>query len=171
MDDMDNDDNDCGMKGSVPIEGDELIKLLPHRGKMFLLSRIVSFDLDKHSLVSEYDISGDSLFFDKTLGGFPSWAAFELAAQSISALSGLRGRLRGEGPKFGFILSVSALEVRIPVLKEGVPVSVTVEEETVLENVYSFRCGVYSGGKNAVSAKLTVMEADDPEAVLRSAGA
>jgi predicted hotdog family 3-hydroxylacyl-ACP dehydratase len=158
------------MLKSALIEKDELMTLVPHKGKMFLLSRVVSFDVDKRSLVSEYDINGGCLFFDHKLGGVPAWVGFEFMAQSISALSGIQGRLRGEAPKFGFILSVSGLEITMPVFKDGSTAITTVEEETVVESVYSFWCGIDSGGKRAVRAKLTVMEAEHPESVLNRDG-
>jgi predicted hotdog family 3-hydroxylacyl-ACP dehydratase len=154
------------------INRDELITLVPHKGRMFLLSRVVSYDLENHSLSSEYDITGDCLFYREDLGGVPSWAGFEFMAQSISALSGLRNRGSGKKPPFGFILSVSDMVLHIPVLKEGTTAFIEVEEETVVDSVYSFRCSLFSGPSSAAErtgdkkikaagAKLTVMETED----------
>jgi predicted hotdog family 3-hydroxylacyl-ACP dehydratase len=157
------------MAESVLIEGGELINLVPHKGRMFLLSRVTSYDSEKRRLASEYDITEDCLFYDRELQGVPAWVGFEFMAQSISALSGLDGRGRGEPPKFGFILSVSGLEVKIPCFKKGSTAVIEVEEETMVDNVYSFRCRVSSEGKPALEARLTVMEADDPKAVIEGA--
>jgi predicted hotdog family 3-hydroxylacyl-ACP dehydratase len=136
----------------------ELASLVPHKGKMLLLSRILSWDPEKHRLKAEYDITRDCLFFNKERQGIPAWAGFELMAQSISAFSGLIGRAHGKGPRFGFILSVSGLVLHLPVLQGTVRIEV--EEETVVDNVYSFRGCVFSGQTKAVTAKLTVMEAE-----------
>jgi predicted hotdog family 3-hydroxylacyl-ACP dehydratase len=149
------------------IDRAELLTLVPHKGRMFLLSRIVSNDIQKHSLACEYDITAESLFYKEELKGIPSWVGFELMAQSISALSGLRGRLCGKPPRYGFILSVSDMALHIPVLAGTVRIEV--EEETVVDLVYAFRCRVFSGEKNAVEAKLTVMEAEDVSSVIKDA--
>jgi len=137
----------------------QLQTLLPHRRKMFLLSRVLSWDFEKGLLKAEYDIGEGGLFFDKALGGMPAWAGFELMAQSISALSGLRRRARGENPLFGFILSVSELVVHVPVLRGTA--AIEIEEDTVLDNVASFRCRVLQAGEEGVGAKLTIMETAD----------
>jgi predicted hotdog family 3-hydroxylacyl-ACP dehydratase len=151
------------------IDREELLTLVPHKGSMFLLSRIVSCDLQKHSLVCEYDITEEGLFYKEDLKGIPSWVGFELMAQSISALSGLRGRNDGRPPCYGFILSVSDMALHIPVLAGTVRIEV--EEETVVDLVYAFRCRVFpvaSGGASAVEAKLTVMEAEDVSSVIEA---
>ena len=141
------------------IDTEELATLVPHKGKMFLLSRVISRDMEKHILVTEYDINKDCLFYNEKLKGLPAWVGFELMAQSISALSGFGAQAKGKDPLFGFILSVSELVLHVPVLKGTVRIEVT--EDTVMNNVYSFRCAVFTGRETAVSAKLTVMETED----------
>jgi predicted hotdog family 3-hydroxylacyl-ACP dehydratase len=142
-----------------PIDREELLTLVPHRGRMFLLSRILSRDMKNHSLVCEYDVTEESLFYKEDLKGIDSWVGFELMAQGISALSGLQSRACGRPPRYGFILSVSDMALYIPVLAGTVRIEV--EEETMVDMVYVFRCRVFSGGKSAVEAKLIVMEAKD----------
>jgi predicted hotdog family 3-hydroxylacyl-ACP dehydratase len=140
------------------IEGQELLSLLPHRGKIVLLSRITAWDMEKFTLSSEYDVAGDCIFYDPLLKGIPSWAGFECMAQSISALSGLAGRERGEKPKIGFILSVSNMELSAPVLKAGTTIRIRVEEEAKANLVFTFRGEIFSGERRIITAKLTVME-------------
>jgi predicted hotdog family 3-hydroxylacyl-ACP dehydratase len=129
---------------------------------MFLLSRIIDYDLDKRTLKAEYDITGDCLFYDGELNGVPSWVGFEFMAQCVSAITGLDHRRRGEAPKMGFILSVSALEIQQPVLKAGSTVSIAIAEDVHLGSVFTFDCGVSSGEGPAARAKLSVYEAEDP---------
>jgi predicted hotdog family 3-hydroxylacyl-ACP dehydratase len=140
------------------IEGDELLSLVPHKGRMFLLSRILSYNPVQRILVSEFDIKSDCLFYEEALRGIPAWISFELMAQSISAISGIEGRKRGEPPQFGFILSVSGLEITEPVLPAGSSVKIQVTEDVVVDNVFSFSGEVSRDGKNIAQAKLTVME-------------
>ena len=51
---------------------DKLSCLVPHKGKMLLLDRIVSFDLEQAQVVTEIDISDKSMFFEGRLAEFPS---------------------------------------------------------------------------------------------------
>jgi predicted hotdog family 3-hydroxylacyl-ACP dehydratase len=147
------------------IERDELITILPHKGKMFLLSRITAYDTMKRSLSAEYDINEDCLFYDPALGGVPSWVSFEFMAQSIAGLSGLTSREKGEPPKMGCILSVSSMEIMKSVLKAGTTVRIDVQEDYAVDAVFTFNCTVTlegdEPGKAAASAKLTVMDVDD----------
>ncbi|MDR1388910.1 MAG: 3-hydroxylacyl-ACP dehydratase [Treponema sp.] len=149
------------------IEGKTLENLVPHRGKMLWLSRIISCDLERHSLVAEYDITRQSLFFDSWYGGFPAWASFELMAQGISALSGMYARRRNQTPRCGFILSVSGMEAADGALEEGAVARVEVNEETVVNNVFSFRCRVGRNEETVARAVLTVAETDDIEALIK----
>jgi predicted hotdog family 3-hydroxylacyl-ACP dehydratase len=144
-----------------PVERDELMALLPHKGKMFLLSRLRAYDLERGILSGEYDITGDCLFYNPALGGIPSWVGVELMAQSISALSGLKGRLKGKKPNPGFILSVSNMRIDIPVLKAGTTAVITIRQDCQMDTIYTFYGVVAAEGKEAVEAKLTVMEVDD----------
>ena len=45
------------------IEHDELINYLPHKGKMFLLSRVTQHDVNNHTITSEYDITENCIFY------------------------------------------------------------------------------------------------------------
>jgi hypothetical protein len=51
------------------IEKEELQTLIPHRGKMLLLSKIIDYNLDERSLAAEYHITEDCLFFNSAAGG------------------------------------------------------------------------------------------------------
>lgn len=149
------------MNQQPPIERDELAALLPHKGKMFLLSRLTEYDIEKRTLAAEYDITGDCIFYDPELGGIPGWVSFELMAQCISALSGLAGRERGEAPKPGFILSISAMDVKVPVLKAGTTVKVRIAEDMRMDMVFTFNCTAFLANQRAASANLTVMDVED----------
>jgi predicted hotdog family 3-hydroxylacyl-ACP dehydratase len=143
------------------IETEELLTLIPHKGKMVLLSRILSWDLDQWTLKGVYDITEDGLFYDPLLGGIPGWVSFECMAQSVSALTGIHTRLEGKEPNMGFILSISNMEITIPVLKAGTAITTDVRLNCRMDNVLAFDCWVYSGDKAAATAKLTVMEANE----------
>ena len=95
------------MNAEVPefISENEIEEYLPHRGKMLLLSRIVSYDMEKHIITGEYDITKECIFYEKEGDGIPSWVSFELMAQTVCALTGIAHKLFGRKILPGMILS------------------------------------------------------------------
>ena len=136
-------------------------ELVPHKGKMFLLNRICDYDLEINLITTEIDITRDNLFYEEELGGVPAWVAFEYMAQSVSALSGLQGRTKGEKPKVGFIMSVSGFNAYVPVFKQGETVVINVLEKTRNDNAVTFEGSATVNGSLAVMAKLNTVEVED----------
>ncbi|MCL2880408.1 MAG: 3-hydroxylacyl-ACP dehydratase [Treponema sp.] len=148
---------------SIIIDGDELLSLLPHKGKMLLLSRITRYDVHNATLSSEYDLNDNCVFFDTCLGGVPSWMSFEFMAQTVSALSGLTGRILGKTPMIGFVLSVSSYDIKAPLFKAGDVVCTTVSEKMRIAETSIFNCTVSLKGAEVSQAQLTLMDVEDPE--------
>jgi predicted hotdog family 3-hydroxylacyl-ACP dehydratase len=88
----------------------------------------------------------------------PAWAAFECMAQAACALSGIHERESGQGPKMGLLLSVSHMEIRIPLLKAGATLGLRVTEDCRAGSVLTFTCEAFLGGAKAAEAKITVLE-------------
>ncbi|MBQ2560258.1 MAG: thioester dehydrase [Fibrobacter sp.] len=141
-------------------------ELVPHKGKMFLLNRVQSYSLESVCITTEIDITRDDLFYEEELGGVPAWVAFEYMAQSISALSGIYGRSRGEKPKVGFIMSVNSFKANIPVFKVGETVVVTVRQTIRMDMAVTFDGTAKVGETLAVTATLNTVEVADPKAAL-----
>ena len=141
-------------------------ELVPHKGKMFLLNRVQSYSLESVCITTEIDITRDDLFYEDELGGVPAWVAFEYMAQSISALSGIYGRSRGEKPKVGFIMSVNSFKANIPVFKVGETVVVTVRQTIRMDMAVTFDGTAKVGETLAVTATLNTVEVADPKAAL-----
>ena len=153
------------------IEKEELFSIIPHRGRMLLLSRIKGYNLEERSIEAEYDITGDCLFYDPSADGIPAWTGFEFIAQAISALSGLRGRERGEEPKIGFILSVSSAKIGIPYFRAGNTAEIRTKEIGRMDSVYTFEGEVFLEGRKVFEGKLTVMDVDNDQAQALKKGA
>ena len=145
----------------TPIEKEKLINLLPHKGRMFLLDRAVDVDYEGYSIKTQVDVTENSMFYDKALGGVPSYVIFEYMAQSISAFSGIANSRKGLPPKVGVILSIAGFTTTIPVLKAGTTITVLVCQKDIVDRVFSFDCTAYIGDTMVSSGKLTVMEVDD----------
>lgn len=139
------------------IEIEELQTLIPHKGKMLLLSRVIEYDIE-HDIRAEYDVTRDCIFYDPVIKGVPVWAAFEFMAQAISVLSGIRSREKGENPKLGFILSIPSMRMEIPLFKTGSSVEVRVKETDCTDMIYTFEGTAFVEGKEVMEGKLMVME-------------
>jgi predicted hotdog family 3-hydroxylacyl-ACP dehydratase len=136
------------------IEKEEIKALIPHRGKMFLLSRVCSFNLDEMSLEAEFDIAEDCIFYDKDIQGIPSWLGIELAAQSFCALKGLERKTQGRAPDIGFIVAVSGLKCPEPVIRRCARIKVRQIES--LDRGALFKGEVYEAGRLCSQAAVTV---------------
>lgn len=145
---------------------DAVSELVPHKGKMLLLDRVQSYSLEEISITTEIDITKETLFYDESLGGVPAWIAFEYMAQSISALSGIYGRTRGEKPKVGFIMSVTSFKTDVPVFKIGETVVVKVRQTIRMDMAVTFDGTASVGGAQVITATLNTVEVPDPKASL-----
>ena len=143
------------------IEKEELQTIIPHRGKMLLLSRVNEYDLEKRTLRAEYHVTENCIFYDPAAGGVPSWVAFEFMAQAISALSGIRDREMGIKPRMGFILSIPFIRIEIPVFKPGSRVEFSVTQKDRTDLIYTFAGEVFLEGRKAMEGSLMVMEVNE----------
>ena len=148
------------------IEHDELINYLPHKGKMFLLSRVTQHDVNNHTITSEYDITENCIFYEPEFDGVPTWAGFEFMAQGISALTGITNREKGREPLPGFILSVMEFKADIGYLKNNTTIKMKIREDYREEttHIYRYICELYAtkdDEKPSVTAKISVMETED----------
>ncbi|MCL2443139.1 MAG: hypothetical protein FWD13_06700 [Treponema sp.] len=154
------------------IETKDLTSIVPHRNKMLLLSRITGYNLEEQSLEAEFHITESCLFFDPAIGGVPSWVCFECIAQAIAAFSGIRNREKSEQfekPRIGFIISISKMEVFLPVIKSESTVIIKVKELDCTDLVYNFEGQVFLEGIKALEGTLTIMEAAAVESMLEGA--
>ena len=148
------------------IEHDELINYLPHKGKMFLLSRVLEHNIDNHTITSEYDITENCIFYEKEFDGVPTWAGFELMAQGISALTGITNKIKGREPLPGMILSVVDFKASVGFLKNNSTCQMKIAEDYRDEETHTYRyiCSLFAAvgaSEPAATAKITVMETED----------
>lgn len=154
------------------IEHDELMTMLPHKGKMFLLSRVTQHDSEHHTITAEYDITKDCIFYEEEADGVPTWAGFEFMAQSISALTGITNKQKGREPLPGFLLSVTEFKTSVAFFKNNTTIQMHVEEDyrEEADHIYRYNCQMFSkvgDTEPAASAKITVMETEDIHALFK----
>ncbi len=146
------------------IGGEDLLKLVPHRGKMFLLSRVIAHDIQSRKISTESEVREDCLFYEEELGGIPIWTGFELMAQSIAALTSIRHISLGLPPAPpGVILSVSNFTATVAALPLGSVIQTTVQEDYQADQVSRYDCelSVKGGGEILASCTMTVMSTGD----------
>jgi len=83
--------------------------VLPHRGRMVLLSRILEHSDERTTCSVEID--ADAPFVEPT-GRVPAWVGVEYMAQCVAAHAGLCARARGEPARIGFLIGSRRLEFR-----------------------------------------------------------
>ena len=147
---------------TVPAE--QLINLLPHKSKMFLLDRLTQHDTDARTLESDSLVTKEHIFYDKEMDGVPSYVAFEMIAQSISALSGVTGYEIGKPPRPGFLLSLLNYTAKVPFFLVVSCVRVCIRMVVEMEDILTYSGAPYFGeqpGEPVISTIVTVMETDD----------
>jgi predicted hotdog family 3-hydroxylacyl-ACP dehydratase len=146
------------------IENEELLSIIPHRGRMLLLSKVNEYDLEEESIEAEYHITEDCLFYDPAMAGVPAWVGFEFIAQAVSAYMGIKTRARGEPIKIGFVLSVSQMQMDISFFKTGCVIVIKAKEFECMDSMYIYKGEIFIEGIKVLEGKLTVMEVDDEKA-------
>jgi len=152
------------------IEKEELLSIMPHRGRMLLLTKVNEYDLNGESIEAEYHLTEDCLFYDPAVSGIPAWVGFELIAQAVSAFMGIKTRARGEPVKIGFILGVSQVQMGLSFFGAGSIIVIKAKEFECMDPLYIYKGEIYIEGKKVLEGKLTVMEVDDEKAQVMKRG-
>jgi predicted hotdog family 3-hydroxylacyl-ACP dehydratase len=146
------------------IEKEELLSIIPHRGRMLLLTKVNEYDLNEESIEVEYHLTEDCLFYDPAACGVPAWVGFEFIAQAVSAFMGIKTRIRGEPVKIGFILGVSQARMGLSFFKPGSIIVIKAKEYENMDPIYIYTGEIFIEGRKVFEGKLTVMEVDDKKA-------
>jgi len=145
------------MKSEYSVE-----QLVPHSGKMSLLSHISEYGDDW--LKAQVHITPESMFADKK--GVPAWVGLEYLAQAIGAFAGLQERRQGGVPKVGFLLGTRKYLCSADYFPLGVTLELLVEEEMQGENGLSVFNGTLTAPELDASARLNVFQPEDAEQFL-----
>ncbi|MBQ1590669.1 MAG: 3-hydroxylacyl-ACP dehydratase [Treponema sp.] len=158
------------MQFELPVEKDELLTMVPHKGKMFLLNRVVQYDVEKLTITLQLDVKPDNIFYDEELGGIPSWCTFEIMAQGVAALSFIKKTVRGESEKCnpGVVLSISHFKTRVSSFATGTTIRIKISEDVSSGDISKFSCAIFGQDNTSqddadVTTFITVMESKDLE--------
>ncbi len=138
-------------------------RLVPHRGTLSLLDRVVFHDRD--CLHAEVRVPMDSPFGDSE--GVPAWLGIEYMAQAIAAWAGMRARQRGAEPSIGFLLGSRRYGCSTPLFAAGHVLRIEVRCELLGENgLGMFACRIVDGDEEVATANVSVYEPADAFAYL-----
>jgi len=139
--------------------------LLPHRGAMRLLDRVLS--ADEGCIVAEAMVPEAAWYLDAQ-GGMPAWIGIELMAQAIAALAALRGRLKGKAPKRGVLLGCRAYRARVSRVAAGALLKVSAKTALVDESGFgAYDCSIEHSAAEFAAATLKVFEPEDFAAFIK----
>jgi predicted hotdog family 3-hydroxylacyl-ACP dehydratase len=135
-------------------------ELLPHTGRMVLLTAVVAHSRDATACV--VDIRPDSAFLNAE-GSVPPWVGVEYMAQCIAAHGGLRAKAAGEPIKAGFLLGSRSIEVRCTGFPPGQRLKATARHLWGESGYFSFECTLIDARTGAVlmAGNFNVLRLDD----------
>jgi predicted hotdog family 3-hydroxylacyl-ACP dehydratase len=137
--------------------------LVPHRGTMSWLDRVISVDAE--SVVAESDLKDTSFFMQG--GQMPAWIGIEYMAQTIAAWAGQRARNEGRAIALGFLVGTRRYEVTRQSFKLGDRLRIEATCELMAGNgLGMFACRLLVGDDVVASANLSVFEPPDGAAFL-----
>ncbi len=145
-------------------DGLAIADVVPHRGDLSLLDRIVSAGADE--LVCELTVRDDGLFDEA--GSVSAMLGIEYMAQAVSAFSGLQRA--GRDIKIGLLLGTRKFQTNVSSFPCGTSLRVTVHPLVQgKDSVVVFDCAVEGPGIKQ-SARVKAYEPEDFAAYLKTTG-
>lgn len=149
------------------MDKDQVDQLVPHRGTMSWLDRILSVDAE--GAVAEAEIRHGGFFVRDE--GLPAWAGIEYMAQAVAAWAGHRARGEGRAVDIGFLVGSRRYEASQPRFRIGERLRIEATRELVADNgLGMFSCRILIEGRVVATANLSVFEPPEGAAFLVSQG-
>jgi len=141
-------------------------ELLPHRGTMLLLDRVLDFGAQ--SATAEYAPRRAAWYADAN-GKMPAWIGIELMAQTVAVHAGLIKRSEGLPPKPGALLGARRYTSTQPAFAADQPLRI---EATVIYSdpggFSAYQCSITTAGQQLASATLKVFAPDSFQHLLQA---
>jgi predicted hotdog family 3-hydroxylacyl-ACP dehydratase len=141
----------------------QVSELVPHSGKMSLLTRISDYGDDW--LEAEVDIDASSMFVEEQ--GVPAWVGVEYMAQTVAAFAGLQEKALGQHPKLGFLLGTRRYNVNVEWFPLGVTLTIRVVREMVAENGLHVFQTMLEANQISAAASLNVFQPENAEQFIK----
>ena len=140
--------------------------LIPHRGAMLLLDRVVYFDTE--NACTEYNPKPDAWYADRD-GNMPAWIGIELMAQTVATHAGLLKCAVNAPPKQGVLLGTRRYSAAHPIFLAGKTLSI--HSRVILSDpggLGAYECVIKADGESLATATLKVFEPDDFQSFLQT---
>ena len=143
----------------------DIQRVVPHRGTMRLVDRLVAWDED--SVAVELRVPHEGPFSHAE--GVPAWVGVEYMAQAVACWAGCQARGRGEPPPIGFLLGTRRYECAVPLFSSGLHLRVEARREILGENGLGvFACRILAADGELATANVSVFEPPDAMAYLEN---
>ena len=142
------------MSSLPPVE-----ELIPHRGTLLLVDRVVAFN--DSAADAEYAPRRDAWYADAE-GNMPAWIGIEIMAQTVAAHVSLLKRQRGMPAKMGALLGTRSYRSAVSSFAAGQTLSI--RAELVLSDpngLGAYDCTIFQGQAPLAQAVLKVYEPED----------
>lgn len=132
--------------------------VVPHRGRMLLLDRVVSWSGESAACV--LTVQDDPLFCRDGVVG--AWVGIEYMAQTVAALIGLKALAKGLPVKVGLLLGTRRFASEVAGFVPGESLEVRASQVLQGENgLAAFECGIFKQGKVIAEATISAFQPDD----------
>jgi predicted hotdog family 3-hydroxylacyl-ACP dehydratase len=139
-------------------------ELIPHRGTMLLLDRVLAFD--DELATAEYVPRCDAWYAD-SFGNMPAWVGIELMAQTIAAHIGLIKRREGNPKKMGALVGARRYTSTRSTFPSGralrINAKMTFRDGSGLA---AYKCEIFMDEAEMATSVLKVFEPDNFETFL-----
>jgi predicted hotdog family 3-hydroxylacyl-ACP dehydratase len=140
--------------------------VVPHRGTMLWLTRLVSGD--ENGVQAEATIPAGAWYADEA-GGMPAWLGIELMAQALAAHVGLRAWSKAKPARPGVLLGCRAYRSSAGRFAAGETLRVTALRSFADESGFAaYDCGIAGVNGELAAATLKAYEPPDFAAFLAS---
>lgn len=130
-----------------------ITELIPHRGAMLLIARLVSVTHDY--ALAEAKTGGDHVFFREGKG-IPAYIGLEMMAQTVCAWDGYWRRQTASGPAIGFLLGCRRYATARPYFFEQETLCVEAIPMLADSDMGSFRCRIHTpDGQELASSTIS----------------
>ncbi|MCL1892782.1 MAG: hypothetical protein FWG02_00920 [Holophagaceae bacterium] len=152
-----------------------LAEILPHEQPMILIDRVLSYDLEKMAITTQFDVTEKSLFYNEALRGIPPYIGLECMVQSMGALSGISNKEKNEWqgkPKLGFLLGTRKYTNSVETYKAGATYTVESKELFNDGTMGSYECTIKAEDDSICAmAEVIAFSPKNPEDFIEGNGA
>ncbi len=147
----------------APTQETAATQLIPHRGAMLLIDRVLAHDAEMVRAEATVKLGGLYVKDD----GLPGWVGVELMAQTVASWAGLQRRELNQDVQLGFLLGTRRYECTMPVFPHHARLEIEARLELISENGLAvFDCHIYFDGRVVASAHLNVFQPPNVEQYL-----